>query len=182
MVTYSWLQMKDKRSNSVDYLTGLSVHWYWDDIFEPIFIDVARKEMPDKIMLVTESCIGDKPWESAAPLLGSWKRGEKYARNFLQDLQHDFNGWIDWNIVLDEEGGPNYVNNFVDAPSVANMTSTVSYLQCITLGDRWFLFSMLHLQISTSFTSNQCSIRWVISQSSYQKVQLVLLQSVQTSM
>ncbi|XP_011192894.2 lysosomal acid glucosylceramidase [Zeugodacus cucurbitae] len=123
--TYAfWFKlMKAKRPDSVDYLTGLAVHWYWDEIFEPVFIDVARKEMPDKIMLITESCIGDKPWESAKPLLGSWKRGEKFARNFLQDLQHDFNGWIDWNIVLDEQGGPNYVNNFVDAPSVANMTT-----------------------------------------------------------
>ncbi|XP_050327113.1 lysosomal acid glucosylceramidase-like isoform X1 [Bactrocera neohumeralis] len=119
-----WFKMmKAMRSDSVDYLTGLSVHWYWDEIFEPAFIDVARKEMPDKIMLVTESCIGDKPWQSAVPILGSWKRGEKFARNFLQNLQHDFNGWIDWNIVLDEQGGPNYVSNFVDAPSIANMTS-----------------------------------------------------------
>ncbi|XP_049303747.1 lysosomal acid glucosylceramidase-like isoform X2 [Bactrocera dorsalis] len=119
-----WFKMmKAKRSDSVDYLTGLSVHWYWDDIFEPVFIDDARKEMPDKIMLVSESCIGDKPWQSAVPILGSWKRGEKFARNFLQNLQHDFNGWIDWNIVLDEQGGPNYVSNFVDAPSVANMTN-----------------------------------------------------------
>ncbi|CAD6992978.1 unnamed protein product [Ceratitis capitata] len=119
-----WFKMmKAVRADSVDYLSGLSVHWYWDEIFKPVFIDIARKEMPDKIMLVSESCIGDKPWQKAAPVLGDWSRGEKFARAFLQDLQHDFNGWIDWNIVLDEQGGPNYVENFVDAPSIANMTT-----------------------------------------------------------
>jgi glucosylceramidase len=33
---------------------------------------------------------------------------------------HDFNagavGWTDWNILLDERGGPNHVNNFCFAP------------------------------------------------------------------
>ncbi|XP_053950449.1 lysosomal acid glucosylceramidase-like [Anastrepha ludens] len=118
-------QMKASRSDSLDYLGGLAVHWYWDEIFKPKFIEVARKEMPDRILISSESCIGDKPWQKAAPVLGSWERGEKYARAFLQDLQNDFNGWIDWNIVLDEEGGPNYVKNFVDAPVIANMTNGI---------------------------------------------------------
>lgn len=117
--------MNSSRPNSIDYLDGLTVHFYWDEILRPTFIDIAHRAMPDKIMLVTESCIGDKPWQKAAPILGSWKRAEKYARAFLQDFQHNFNGWIDWNIVLDEEGGPNYVKNFVDAPVIANMTNLV---------------------------------------------------------
>ena len=33
---------------------------------------------------------------------------------------HDFNngtvGWTDWNILLDENGGPNHVGNFCFAP------------------------------------------------------------------
>ena len=116
--------MKKSRPDSVDYLDGLAVHWYWDEMVGPEnTMDKAREEMPDKIILTTESCIGDKPWQKAGIVLGSWERGEKYARAFLQDLQHGFNGWIDWNLVLDENGGPNYVDNTVDAPMVVNMTS-----------------------------------------------------------
>ncbi|XP_037952534.1 lysosomal acid glucosylceramidase-like [Teleopsis dalmanni] len=119
---YWFKMMNSTRENSLDYLDGLAVHWYWDEMVGPSLMDDALKMMPDKILLTTESCIGDKPWQKAAPLLGSWYRGEKYARAYLQDLQHGFNGWIDWNIILDEAGGPNYVNNTVDAPVIANTT------------------------------------------------------------
>ncbi|XP_017480969.1 PREDICTED: glucosylceramidase [Rhagoletis zephyria] len=121
-----WMKfMNASRADSLHYLGGLTVHWYWDEIFKPVLIDIVHKAMPDKIMLISESCIGDKPWQKSAPILGSWKRAEKYARSFLQNLQQEFNGWLDWNIVLDEQGGPNYVENFVDAPVIANMTNRV---------------------------------------------------------
>ena len=29
-------------------------------------------------------------------------------------------GWIDWNLVLDKEGGPNWIRNYVDAPIIVN--------------------------------------------------------------
>lgn len=41
----------------------------------------------------------------------------------LQDLSHWVAGWVDWNIVLDESGGPNYANNTVDSPVIVNTTS-----------------------------------------------------------
>lgn len=119
--------MKVKHSKSLDYIDGLGVHWYWDEIFKPSLIDKTLEQMPDKILLVTESCIGDKPWHKSAPVLGSWARGEKYARAFLQNLQHGYNGWIDWNLILDENGGPNYVDNTVDAPIIVDTNSKALY-------------------------------------------------------
>ncbi|KAH8419179.1 hypothetical protein KR222_009248, partial [Zaprionus bogoriensis] len=115
--------MRASRSKSVDYLDGLAVHWYWDEVFGPQLIDEAHAEMPNKLMLNTESCIGDKPWETHGPELGSWGRGESYMRAYMQDLQHNMNGWLDWNLVLDEQGGPNYVHNYVDSAVVVNTTS-----------------------------------------------------------
>ncbi|KNC29753.1 hypothetical protein FF38_05244 [Lucilia cuprina] len=112
--------MKKKRADSVDYINALGVHWYWDEIFKPSFIDKTLEKMPEKLLLITESCIGDKPWQKSVPALGSWYRGEKYARAFLQNLQHGYNGWIDWNLLLDQNGGPNYVDNTVDAPVIVN--------------------------------------------------------------
>lgn len=119
--------MRTARTNSVDYLDGLAVHWYWDEIFGPQLIDEAHAEMPNKLMLNTESCIGDKPWQTHGPELGSWGRGENYMRAYMQDLQHSMNGWLDWNLVLDERGGPNYVHNYVDSAVIVNTTSHAEF-------------------------------------------------------
>lgn len=119
--------MRTARTNSVDYLDGLAVHWYWDEIFGPQLIDEAHAEMPNKLMLNTESCIGDKPWQTHGPELGSWGRGENYMRAYMQDLQHNINGWLDWNLVLDERGGPNYVHNYVDSAVIVNATSHAEF-------------------------------------------------------
>lgn len=108
---------------SIDALDGFAVHWYWDDIFPPSLIDKTMKEYPNKLLLNTESCIGDKPWQKHGPELGSWSRAVQYIKSFMQDLQHAFNGYMDWNIVLDEQGGPSYVNNTVDSPIIVNLTS-----------------------------------------------------------
>ncbi|XP_017959153.1 lysosomal acid glucosylceramidase isoform X2 [Drosophila navojoa] len=124
----SWFRkMRASRSNALDYLDGLAVHWYWDEIFGPQLIDRAHADMPDKLLLNTESCIGDKPWQTHGPELGSWGRGESYMRAYIQDLLHNFNGWLDWNLVLDERGGPNYVHNYVDAPVIVNTTSRTEF-------------------------------------------------------
>ena len=40
----------------------------------------------------------------------------RYARNIIVSLNHWLEGWIDWNIVLDSNGGPNHVGNFCGAP------------------------------------------------------------------
>ncbi|XP_001994836.2 lysosomal acid glucosylceramidase [Drosophila grimshawi] len=124
----SWFRkMRSSRTKALDYLDGLAVHWYWDEVFGPQLIDEAHKEMPDKLILNTESCIGDKPWQTHGPELGSWGRGESYMRAYIQDLLHSFNGWLDWNLVLDEQGGPNYVQNHVDSPVIVNTTSRTEF-------------------------------------------------------
>jgi len=40
----------------------------------------------------------------------------RYARNIIVSLNHWVEGWIDWNPVLDQNGGPNHVGNFCGAP------------------------------------------------------------------
>ena len=40
----------------------------------------------------------------------------RYARNIIVSFNHWMSGWIDWNIVLDSDGGPNHVGNFCGAP------------------------------------------------------------------
>lgn len=40
----------------------------------------------------------------------------RYARNIIVSLNHWLCGWIDWNCVLDQRGGPNHVGNYCGAP------------------------------------------------------------------
>lgn len=40
----------------------------------------------------------------------------RYARNVIVSLDHWVSGWVDWNIVLDRDGGPNHAGNFCGAP------------------------------------------------------------------
>jgi len=44
----------------------------------------------------------------------------RYARNIIVSFNHWMSGWIDWNIVLDQDGGPNHVGNFCGAPIMIN--------------------------------------------------------------
>ena len=45
-----------------------------------------------------------------------WANGEKYGRSMINDFNAGTVGWTDWNILLDEKGGPNHVGNFCFAP------------------------------------------------------------------
>jgi len=47
----------------------------------------------------------------------------RYARDLIDGLNHWFVGWIDWNLVLDQDGGPNHVNNFCAAPIMVDRAS-----------------------------------------------------------
>ena len=38
-------------------------------------------------------------------------------------------GWVDWNMALDERGGPTYVNNYLDSPIIVNASIGEFYKQ-----------------------------------------------------
>ncbi len=73
-------------------------------------------------MLNTEACTGylhELPYVKPVDL-GSWYRAELYAHNIIEDLNHWLSGWVEWNLVLNEAGGPNWAGNMVDAPIIVN--------------------------------------------------------------
>lgn len=121
-----WPERMNKATNNnvMKYVAGIGVHWYWDRFVPPTLLDRTHEDFPDHFILTTESCIGDKPGETHGPLLGSWSRAEQYATYMIQNLNHWSVGWIDWNLVLNEQGGPSYVDNFVDAPIIVNTTTS----------------------------------------------------------
>ncbi|XP_050672546.1 lysosomal acid glucosylceramidase-like [Leptidea sinapis] len=100
--------------NVMDYVDGIAVHYYGN--FAPALLldDVHRRY--NKMLLATEACEGPMPWDIAQVKKGSWERAYRYTKNIMEDLNHHMVGWIDWNLCLDEKGGPNWAYNFVDAP------------------------------------------------------------------
>ncbi|XP_050096209.1 lysosomal acid glucosylceramidase [Anopheles aquasalis] len=119
-----WFALMDQgHPNATSYLDGLAVHWYWDGVAPAGLLDQTARTYPGKWIFNTEASLGDKPLQQHRPILGSWERAESYILYILQDLQHSVNGWIDWNLVLDERGGPNYAKNYVESAVIANTTS-----------------------------------------------------------
>ena len=51
----------------------------------------------------------------------------RYARNIIVSLDHWVTGWVDWNIVLDQQGGPNHAGNFCGAPIMIDTESLDVY-------------------------------------------------------
>jgi glucosylceramidase len=105
---------------AAEYLWGLGVHWYVSEDFAAS--TRVHEKFPDKAILFTEGCV------ESGKLVGQWNNGERYARNMIGDFRNWLCGFIDWNIVLDQRGGPNHVGNFCDAPVIVNTeTKQVSY-------------------------------------------------------
>lgn len=110
----------DEKWPSADYFDGIAFHWYAGNCRYQVE-NVASK-FPTKLLFPTEACyelaqIRPSDFDDASFLkTGSWARGEGYAYDILVDLQAGAVGWTDWNLLLDENGGPNHVHNFCDAP------------------------------------------------------------------
>jgi glucosylceramidase len=90
------------------FVWGTGFHWYGEEKFENL--GKVKALFPDKHLLFTEGCI------EGGPQPGVWATGERYARNIIGDFNQGNEGFIDWNLVLNEQGGPNHVGNYCDAP------------------------------------------------------------------
>ena len=94
------------------YIWGAGFHWYGPEKFDNL--QLAHDAWPDKKLVFTEGC------QEGGPHIGSWDLGERYAHEIINHLNRWTVGWIDWNMVLDENGGPNHANNFCSAPIIAD--------------------------------------------------------------
>jgi glucosylceramidase len=97
------------------YVWGVGFHWYetWAG-GDPEFDNVKKvaEAFPGKNLVFTEGCNEKFNFDR----LGDWKLGERYGLNIINDLNNGTVAWTDWNILLDENGGPNHVGNFCFAP------------------------------------------------------------------
>jgi glucosylceramidase len=120
--------------DAAQYVDGIGLHWYAEvnDWFawatKPFkAMSAVADKFPDKFMLATEACNGFIPVIDQGPKLGDWGRAERYGFDILRDMNAFAVGWTDWNIVLDMTGGPNWANNEVDAPILADIDDTTTY-------------------------------------------------------
>ncbi|HRQ31372.1 MAG TPA: glycoside hydrolase family 30 protein, partial [Saprospiraceae bacterium] len=110
--------LEDKKA--AQYVWGVGFHWYenWTG-GNMMFDNVGEVNLlyPEKNLIFTEGCA-----DSYHPdRLHSWTNAEKYGRSMINDFNKGTVAWTDWNILLDETGGPNHVGNFCFAPVHADL-------------------------------------------------------------
>lgn len=115
---------RDKRAR--DIISGVAVHFYFDFIIDPYNLGKIKKSFPEKSILYTEASNG--VWEEQKVILGSWRRGEIYAKSIIETMSNWVSSWIDWNIALDMTGGPTWFNN-IDSPIIVNSAADEFYKQ-----------------------------------------------------
>jgi len=104
------------------YVWGIGYHWYetWtggDMQFNNE--KMVQETFPSKNLMFTEGCAESFD----ASRMENWGLGEKYGLSMIHDFNAGTVGWTDWNILLDEKGGPNHVGNFCFAPVHADTRS-----------------------------------------------------------
>jgi len=92
------------------YIWGLSFHWYVSDCYENIAR--VRESYPNKHLVFSEGCAQHFRTEG----LDDWSHGERYASSMIRDFNNGTCAWTDWNLLLDERGGPNHADNYCFAP------------------------------------------------------------------
>jgi glucosylceramidase len=109
------------------YVWGIGFHWYenWsggENMFNNV--KLVHESYPETNLIFTEGC----KEKFDINRIGDWKLGELYGTNMINDFNNGIVAWTDWNILLDETGGPNHVMNLCFAPVHANTkTGEVMY-------------------------------------------------------
>ncbi|MEL7425526.1 MAG: glycoside hydrolase family 30 beta sandwich domain-containing protein, partial [Bacteroidota bacterium] len=97
------------------YAWGIGFHWYetWAG-GDPMFTNLGniQQSFPEKNLLFTEGCQEGFRTDRYQ----YWPHAERYGRSMINDFNNGTVGWTDWNILLDQGGGPNHVGNFCFAP------------------------------------------------------------------
>lgn len=104
------------------YIWGIGFHWYetWAGGL-PMFDNLSnvKETYPEMNLIFTEGCAERFDPEKYQ----FWPNAERYGRSIINDLNAGTVAWTDWNILLDERGGPNHVGNFCFAPIHADTRS-----------------------------------------------------------
>lgn len=138
-----WVDVMYANKASAKYYDGTAIHWY-ESTYEvfPEDLRYAHEKAPDKYLIQTEACVdAEVPhwkddawyWKKEATDWGwDWAPEEqkylhpkyapvhRYARDIIGCLNNWVDGWVDWNMVLDRQGGPNWFKNWCVAPVIVD--------------------------------------------------------------
>ena len=119
--------------NARQYIDGIAFHWYAGDVWHEIqgvpmwsedfySLDEVKAQFPDIHLYATEACQEKGPW------FGSFDPADRYIYDILNDFEHGTETWIDWNLVLDKDGGPTQgVVNQCHAPIMLDENNQICY-------------------------------------------------------
>lgn len=138
-----WVDEMYRDEASSKYFDGTAIHWYESTYdFFPEELQYAHHKAPDKLLIETEGCVDSQIpewkndqwyWSKEATDWGyDWASEEdkhlhpkyapvnRYARDIIGCLNNWVDGWVDWNMVLDRQGGPNWFENWCVAPVIVD--------------------------------------------------------------
>lgn len=104
------------------YVWGIGFHWYETWTGSGMLFDnvkLVHETFPDKHLIFTEGCVEKFNLDSVK----NWSLGERYGYSLINDFNSGVTAWTDWNMLLDEKGGPNHVGNFCFAPIHADLNT-----------------------------------------------------------
>lgn len=107
-----------------EHARGLALHWYSQGLKEAPYklLYDLRRQLPAKYSLIsTEASFIGKPRP------GDWSRGQRYARDLLENLRVGSLGWIDWNLALNMSGGPTWSHNILDSAILVDLAKSTYY-------------------------------------------------------
>jgi glucosylceramidase len=106
-----------------DKVWGVAYHWYVNEDSENL--SVIHDLYPNHHIIFTEGCIEFTNTAVNSNPNGEdvWKNGQWYGRNIIKDSLNYSEGFIEWNLFVNEEGGPNHVQNFCEAPIMYDRSS-----------------------------------------------------------
>jgi len=145
-----WVDVMYKDEASSKYIDGTAIHWYAStyEVF-PAELNYAHKKAPNKYLIETEGCVDSEIphwkddawyWSKEATDWGwDWAPEKdkflhpkyvpvyRYARDIIGCLNNWVDGWVDWNMVLDRQGGPNWFKNWCLAPVIVDTETDEVY-------------------------------------------------------
>ena len=98
-------------------VSGAAFHWYSGDHFEALRL--VRAQYPKLELLFSEGCIEYNRFDREDQL----QSARMYSHDMIGNFNVGMNTFLDWNIALDHQGGPNHAQNFCDAPILCNVES-----------------------------------------------------------
>ncbi len=100
--------------------SGLFYHWYDGNCSANL--TKVHNQYPEKELIFSEGCIELLSLNKDDPskALNTMANALRYARNYILDSNNFSNGFMDWNMLLNQNGGPNHVGNYCEAPILYN--------------------------------------------------------------